>query len=173
MIITIKIRMKNTEEIPVKSYSLSELSQLFSPSLSLSATTKQLLRWMLRHPNLVLRLQETGWQKGGRRFSPKQIPLLFDCIGPPWAPLKERTEIQISFRFQSYIFEVSILYLWLSNPISLKFHSYIFESSFLYLWKQDPASFKNALLALGNVPFTKLKHRHVLMQNKFQYDNNT
>ena len=83
MIITIKIRMKNTEEIPVKSYSLSELSQLYSPTLSLSAATKQLLRWMLRHPNLIPRLHETGWQKGQRRFSSKQISLLFDCIGPP------------------------------------------------------------------------------------------
>ncbi len=75
--------MKNTEEIPVKSYSLSELSQLYSPSLSVSAATKQLLRWMLRHPNLVSRLQETGWQKGQRRFRPKQIALLFECLGPP------------------------------------------------------------------------------------------
>ena len=75
--------MKNTEEIPVKSYSLSELSQLYSPSLSVSAATKQLLRWMLRHPNLVSRLQEIGWQKGQRRFSPKQIALLFECLGPP------------------------------------------------------------------------------------------
>ena len=75
--------MKNTEEIPVKSYSLSELSQLYSPSLSVSAATKQLLRWMLRHPNLVSRLQEAGWQKGQRRFSPKQIALLFECLGPP------------------------------------------------------------------------------------------
>ena len=147
MIITIKIRMKNTEE--------------------------QLLRWMLRHPNLVLRLQETGWQKGGRRFSPKQISLLFDCIGPPWAPLKERTEIQISIRFQSYIFGFPIIYLWSFIPISLKVHSYIFDLSNIYLWKQDQVSFKNALLSLGNVSYTKLKHRHVLMQNKFQYDNNT
>ncbi|WP_394333147.1 DUF4248 domain-containing protein [Macellibacteroides fermentans] len=38
---------------------------------------------MLRHPNLVSRLQETGWQKGQRRFSPKQIALLFECLGPP------------------------------------------------------------------------------------------
>jgi len=75
--------VKTTEEIPVKSYSLSELSQLYSPSLSVSAATKQLLRWMLRHPNLVPRLQETGWQKGQRRFSPKQIALLFECLGPP------------------------------------------------------------------------------------------
>ena len=83
MTIAIKIRMKNTEEIPVKSYSLSELSQLYSPTLSLSAATKQLLRWILRHPNLIHRLHETGWQKGQRRFSSKQISLLFDCIGPP------------------------------------------------------------------------------------------
>ena len=75
--------MKNAEEIPIKSYSLSELSQLYSPSLSVSAATKQLLRWMLRHPNLVSRLQETGWQNGQRRFSPKQIALLFECLGPP------------------------------------------------------------------------------------------
>ena len=85
--------MKNTEEIPVKSYSLSELSQLYSPSLSVSAATKQLLRWMLRHPNLVSRLQETGWQKGQRRFSPKQIALLFECLGPPSVLLKERFEM--------------------------------------------------------------------------------
>ncbi|MFV0270259.1 MAG: DUF4248 domain-containing protein, partial [Macellibacteroides fermentans] len=51
--------------------------------LSLSAATKQLLRWMIRHPNIIPRLHETGWQKGQRRFSPKQISLLFDCIGPP------------------------------------------------------------------------------------------
>ena len=139
----------------------------------------------------------------------------------------------------------SILYLWSFNPISLAFQSYIFDLSNIYLWKQDPASFKNALLSLWNTsliigkrsfsirfysflgrkslhtafgnerkwskkpllrPFeswkdsrnkkqncpigrkqalfkaekwtknekiTKLKHRHVLMQNKFQYDNNT
>gem|GEM_PF-1500489 len=81
MIIAIKIRMKNTEEIPVKSYSLSELSQLYSPTLSLSAATKQLLRWMLRHPNLIPRLHETGWQKGQRRSVPNKSPCCSTASG--------------------------------------------------------------------------------------------
>ena len=48
--------MKNIEEHCIKSYSMAELGQLYSPSLSVSAATKQLLRWMERHPNLIPRL---------------------------------------------------------------------------------------------------------------------
>ena len=110
MTIAIKIRMKNTEEIPVKSYSLSELSQLYSPTLSLSAATKQLLRWMLRHPNLVSRLQETGWQKGQTvQFQTNLSAVRLHRA--TLSTLKERTEIQISIRFQSYIFGFPIIYL--------------------------------------------------------------
>ena len=75
--------MKNIEEHCIKSYSMAELGQLYSPSLSVSAATKQLLRWMERHPNLIPRLQADGWKKGQRRFSPKQISVLFDCLGAP------------------------------------------------------------------------------------------
>ena len=75
--------MEIHEDQRIQSYSMAELSQLYSPSLSVSAASKQLLRWMGRHPNLITRLKEAGWQKGQRRFSPKQISVLFDCLGAP------------------------------------------------------------------------------------------
>ena len=59
-------------------------------------------------------------------------------------------------------------------------HSYVLseaEKAFRHKKQNCPIGRKQVLLKAekwtNNEKITKLKHRHVLMQNKFQYDNNT
>lgn len=75
--------MNQTTKSNARSYGFSELALSYSPALTGSSASKQLLRWIIRHPTLSIRLRNEGWQKGIRRLTPKQVECIFDCLGEP------------------------------------------------------------------------------------------
>ncbi|MDD3507590.1 MAG: DUF4248 domain-containing protein [Parabacteroides sp.] len=71
------------EKQPIKSYGWSQLAQLYSPELTPAGASRQLRSWVAKHPTLLSLLHQDGWQKGGRRLTPRQVSILFDCLGCP------------------------------------------------------------------------------------------
>lgn len=80
--------MKTTDfpeetRFPVKSYGFTELGLLYNPDLQPSSAAQSLKRWINHHPQLTAALQEAGWCKGQRKFTPLQTRQIFRFLGEP------------------------------------------------------------------------------------------
>lgn len=74
---------REVDSIRIKSYGFQELSIKYSPDLQPASASKQLLRWVMIHPDLKDKLTEAGWHRGARRLTPHQVYLIFDSLGEP------------------------------------------------------------------------------------------
>ena len=45
-------------------YSFKQLSMRYSPDLQPDSASKQLMRWVMYHPDLKQKLENAGWHKG-------------------------------------------------------------------------------------------------------------
>lgn len=65
------------------SLSFSELAQAYGPELSESAARKRLHEWLHISPELMARLQATGFRPRQRVLTPKQVKIIMEHLGEP------------------------------------------------------------------------------------------
>lgn len=70
--------------VKVRSYGVTELGMLYNPTLQPESAGKALIRWIKLNRGLTAALQEAGWRKGQRKFTPLQSQQIFDFLGEPW-----------------------------------------------------------------------------------------
>lgn len=71
------------ERIAIKSYGFTELGLLYNPDLQPASAAQSLKRWINHNPQLTAALQEAGWYKGQRKFTPLQTQQIFRFLGEP------------------------------------------------------------------------------------------
>ena len=78
---------KETEQsevhVKVRSYGLTELGLLYNPSLQPDSAAKAIKRWIAFNKDLTTALQQSGWRKGQRMFTPLQTQQIFRFLGEP------------------------------------------------------------------------------------------
>lgn len=63
--------------------SLTELALAYAPGLSENAARKRLRLWLGISPSLMARLQATGYRKGQRMLTPRQVKIIYEHLGEP------------------------------------------------------------------------------------------
>ena len=66
-----------------RSYGKSELAQLYSPHLSVSAARRKLMQWIHQQPLLMDALHRSGFSDSMHTFTPYQVRLIVDALGEP------------------------------------------------------------------------------------------
>ena len=78
---------KDTEQsethVPVRCYGVAELGLLYNPALQPDSAAKAIKRWIDFNAGLKVALQEAGWRKGQRKFTPLQTQQIFRFLGEP------------------------------------------------------------------------------------------
>nr|WP_129733128.1 DUF4248 domain-containing protein [Parabacteroides goldsteinii] len=78
---------KETEQsethVPVRSYGVTELGLLYNPTLQPDSAAKAIKRWIAFNAGLTAALEEAGWRKGQRKFTPLQTGQIFRFLGEP------------------------------------------------------------------------------------------
>lgn len=74
---------QSDEHVKVRSYGLTELGLLYNPTLQPDSAVKALKRWIAFNTDLTAALQEAGWRKGQRKFTPFQTQQIFRFLGEP------------------------------------------------------------------------------------------
>ena len=70
-------------DIDIVTMSKRELAQLYAPELTPHAAVNRLMNWIQHHPALTSALQQTGYRKTARIFSPRQVELIVEHLGEP------------------------------------------------------------------------------------------
>ena len=80
-------RMGTTARAPAeqgpRSLSLSELAQAYAPDLSEASARKRLREWLHFSPELMAKLQATGYRERQRVLTPKQVKIIMEHLGEP------------------------------------------------------------------------------------------
>lgn len=78
--------MKNEDEekeFPTRVYSKEELAMLYKPDLCITLALQNLSRWIGMNKPLVAKLEEVGYNKYRRSFTPREVQLIFKYLGEP------------------------------------------------------------------------------------------
>ena len=67
----------------IRSYSKQELALLYFPDSSPAVASAHLVRWIQRNPQLLQKLNASGYTKYTREFSPIQISYIIFFLGEP------------------------------------------------------------------------------------------
>ncbi|MBE6286724.1 MAG: DUF4248 domain-containing protein [Mediterranea massiliensis] len=67
----------------LKSYTKSELGLLYAPHLDQPGAVSRLMRWIKRCAPLYEALQDSGYEPQQKRFTLKQVELIFTYLGEP------------------------------------------------------------------------------------------
>ncbi|MBR0046446.1 MAG: DUF4248 domain-containing protein [Bacteroidaceae bacterium] len=70
-------------EIDIVSMTKTELAMLYAPDLTPHSAVNRLAKWIACNKLLTAALRRTGYRKTARRFSPKQVKLIFHYLGEP------------------------------------------------------------------------------------------
>lgn len=62
---------------------MKELATLYFPNSTCRSATTQLRRWITYNKALSQALDETGYTRGQRYFTPRQVGLVFKYLGEP------------------------------------------------------------------------------------------
>ncbi len=73
--------MENTFKI--RTYGRMELAQMYSPDLTSRSAWRKFKSWLYLSPGLMLHLYESGYKKGIRTFTAKQVEMIVNAIGEP------------------------------------------------------------------------------------------
>lgn len=80
-------RMGTTARAPAEqgpgSLSWTELALAYAPELSESAARRRLHEWLHISPELMARLQATGFRSRQRVLTPKQVKIIMEHLGEP------------------------------------------------------------------------------------------
>ena len=71
------------ENFTYRMYGKTELALLYCPYLSGSAARRKLLQWIRMQPRLLTDLQDLGFSKDTRKFTPVQVRLIVGALGEP------------------------------------------------------------------------------------------
>jgi len=75
--------MKTVEEFVVRSYSKSELAQLYNPQLTPAVARQMLRRWINASPGLLPLLQSLGYRTEQRILTPRMVQYIVEQLGEP------------------------------------------------------------------------------------------
>ena len=76
--------MRNEDyEMEIVGMGKGELAEMYAPDLSPHAALNRLSRWIDYNPQLSEALRQTGYRRHARRFSPRQVELIFQFLGEP------------------------------------------------------------------------------------------
>ena len=67
----------------IRSYTKQELALLYFPDSSTVVASAHLMRWICRNPDLLKKLQESGYDKNSKEFTPMQTSYIIYFLGEP------------------------------------------------------------------------------------------
>ena len=70
-------------QFKIKSYGYGELALLYFPNSTKKSASVQLRRWIIFNDKLVNDLKDTGYKKGQKLLTPKQVEIIVLVIGEP------------------------------------------------------------------------------------------
>jgi hypothetical protein len=73
----------NDTSFKIGTYGFAELAQRYFPGITVNSASRILSRWISRNHELVAALQETGWKKRQKYFTPRQVKILVRHFDPP------------------------------------------------------------------------------------------
>ena len=72
-------------EFPIRTFSKKELAVLYFPSTTSPHTAvNHLMSWIRNCEPLWILLQDSGYQKTSKYFTPKQVGMIFEYLGEPY-----------------------------------------------------------------------------------------
>lgn len=72
-----------TQDFEIRTYGFGELAQLYFPNVSKMSASHTFTKWIYRSHHLFSKLTRTGWKKGQKYFTPKQVKVLIRHFDPP------------------------------------------------------------------------------------------
>ena len=70
-------------QFKIKSYGYGELAMLYFPNSTKKSASVQLRRWIVYNTKLTEILKITGFKKGQRVLTPKQVSIMIQYLGEP------------------------------------------------------------------------------------------
>lgn len=67
----------------IKTYGRTELAQLYNPEVAPETAWRRLRTWIKKSPGMVENLLASGYKRGQRVFTPKQVCIIVDGVGEP------------------------------------------------------------------------------------------
>ncbi len=67
----------------IRTYTKQELALLYFPDATPAVASAHLMRWILRIPELMQKLHESGYGKHHKEFTPLQVSHIFFFLGEP------------------------------------------------------------------------------------------
>ena len=61
----------------------TEMARAYFPNVTPENARRNLLRWIAMNPELQERLQQSGYHKEQRYFTPGQVSILYEILGEP------------------------------------------------------------------------------------------
>ena len=71
------------EEFKIRIYTKKELALMYFPQSSPRTAVNHLMAWINLCTPLLSELEQTGYQKRNKAFSPKQVKAIVDYLGEP------------------------------------------------------------------------------------------
>ena len=65
------------------SLSFSQMAAAYAPELCDRAARRRLTSWLRINPQLMKRLQETGFKEKQRVLTPRQVEIIYEFLGEP------------------------------------------------------------------------------------------
>jgi hypothetical protein len=70
-------------KFPIRVYSKKELALCYFPESTPHTAVNRLMAWILQNNSLITQLQNIGYQKSSKLFSPRQVELITEYLGTP------------------------------------------------------------------------------------------
>ncbi|MDD4533879.1 MAG: DUF4248 domain-containing protein [Prevotella sp.] len=71
------------DDYPIRSYGRTELALAYNPSLDAQSAWRKLKEWIAYSKELTAALKQAGYDPRRRSFTPKQVTIIFECLGKP------------------------------------------------------------------------------------------
>lgn len=71
------------EDFCIRVYSKQELALCYFPDSEPKVAVNRLIRWITRNKELMAELENTGYSKNLRTFSPRQVRAIVRILGEP------------------------------------------------------------------------------------------
>lgn len=78
-----KLSKMAATDFRIKSYGRTELAQLYNPEVAPETAWRRLRTWIKKSPGMVEALMASGYKRGQRVFTPRQVGIIVDGVGEP------------------------------------------------------------------------------------------
>lgn len=75
---------QQTKHFENRCYGFKELATLYFPNIAPASASIRLKQWILTSPEVLMNLEETGYQRTNRILTPKQRDILVGAFGSPF-----------------------------------------------------------------------------------------